>query len=101
MTADDLSAPLGQDGRPKRRRAFRISLPQTALAALGLFALIFAAWAMIADDPFGGEPVAIAPAALVATSPGNKPGQAGAELPQPAANGPSNSHDNPPADSLA
>src|SRR5712692_1681474 len=90
MTADDLSAPLGLDRGPKGWRAFRISLSQTAIAALGLIALIFAAWAMFGDDPFGGEPVAIAPASLVAGRPGNKPERAGAELPKPAANDPRN-----------
>jgi uncharacterized protein len=99
MTADDLSAPLGQDRRPKRRRAFGISVSQAAIAVLGFSALIFVAWAMVADDPFGGEPVAIAPAALV--SPGDKPEQAGADVPELAANGPPNSHDSPPTDSRA
>jgi hypothetical protein len=66
---------------------------------LGFSALIFAAWAMIADDPFGGEPVAVAPAALVAATPVSKPEQAGpADL---ATSDPRNSHDSPPVDSLA
>ncbi len=98
MTADDLSAPLGQDQRPKQRRAFRMSLSQTAIVSLSLLALVFAAWTMIADDPFGGEPTAIAPASLVASSPGNKPEQAGAAVPEPAANGPRNLQESPPAD---
>jgi uncharacterized protein len=101
MMTDDLSSPLGQGGSPKGRRAFRISFSQIAIAALSVFALVFAAWAVIADDPFGGEPVAVVPVTLVAASPGNKLEQAGADLPEPAANGPLNSHDSSPVDSLA
>jgi hypothetical protein len=101
MAADDLSAPLGQDQRPKRRRAFRMSFSRIVIAGLGLFALVFAAWTMIADDPFGGEPVAIVPASLVASSPGNTPDQAGTDVSEPGAGSPRNSHESSPADSPA
>jgi uncharacterized protein len=86
MTADDLSAPLGQDRRSKRRRAFPLSVLQTVVAALGLLALIFAAWALIADDPFGGEPVATAPA-LLATGSGSQSEPANADVAQAAGAG--------------
>ena len=58
-TADDLSAPLGQKTR-RRKRRFR--LPFTGLQALavllGLFLAAFAGFAMFNDNPLGGEPVA-------------------------------------------
>jgi polysaccharide deacetylase 2 family uncharacterized protein YibQ len=58
-TADELSAPLGQETRRKKRR-FR--LPFTAMQALavllGMFLVGFAGIALFTDNPFGGEPVA-------------------------------------------
>ncbi|MGJ5177791.1 divergent polysaccharide deacetylase family protein [Bradyrhizobium oligotrophicum] len=58
-TADELSAPLGQTEKRRRRR---IRLPFTALQALavllGLFLVVFAGFAMFGDNPLGGEPVA-------------------------------------------
>jgi hypothetical protein len=60
MTADDLSAPLGQ--RPaKRRRRLPISAPQAIVCALALFFAVFAVWAIVGDDPFGGEPMVAVP----------------------------------------
>ncbi len=57
-TADDLSAPLGQEP-VRRRRRFR--LPFTGIQALavllGLFLATFAGFALFHDDPLGGEPV--------------------------------------------
>ncbi|MBB4258014.1 MULTISPECIES: divergent polysaccharide deacetylase family protein [unclassified Bradyrhizobium] len=57
-TADDLSAPLGQD-KPRRKR--RLRLPFTAMQALavllGLFLLTFAGFAIFNRDPLGGEPM--------------------------------------------
>ncbi|MDA9508358.1 polysaccharide deacetylase [Bradyrhizobium sp. CCBAU 11386] len=57
-TADDLSAPLGQD-KPRRKR--RLRLPFTALKALavllGLFLVTFAGFAIFNKDPLGGEPM--------------------------------------------
>jgi hypothetical protein len=63
MTADDLSAPLGQQPK-KRRRAITIPVPQILVGALALFLGVFVLWAVVADDPFGGEPMAIVPANL-------------------------------------
>jgi polysaccharide deacetylase 2 family uncharacterized protein YibQ len=58
-TADDLSAPLGQEP-VRRRRRFR--LPFTGIQALavllGLFLATFAGFALFHDDPLGGEPMA-------------------------------------------
>jgi polysaccharide deacetylase 2 family uncharacterized protein YibQ len=57
-TADDLSAPLGQD-KPRRQR--RLRLPFTATQALavllGLFLVTFAGFAIFNKDPLGGEPI--------------------------------------------
>ncbi|MCK1738011.1 divergent polysaccharide deacetylase family protein [Bradyrhizobium sp. 138] len=65
-TADDLSAPLGQD-KPRRKR--RLRLPFTAMqllaVLLGLFLAAFAGFAILNKDPLGGEPmtrIAINPA---------------------------------------
>ncbi|WP_342736615.1 divergent polysaccharide deacetylase family protein [Bradyrhizobium sp. B117] len=58
-TADDLSAPLGQD-KPRRKR--RLRLPFTAMqllaVMLGLFLVTFAGFAIFNKDPLGGEPMA-------------------------------------------
>ncbi|MDE5445037.1 divergent polysaccharide deacetylase family protein [Bradyrhizobium sp. CSA207] len=57
-TADDLSAPLGQD-KPRRKR--RLRLPFTAMqllaVLLGLFLATFAGFAIFNKDPLGGEPM--------------------------------------------
>jgi uncharacterized protein len=58
-TADDLSAPLGQQ-TARRKRRFR--LPFTGMQALavvlGLILVAFAGFAIFGDNPLGGEPVA-------------------------------------------
>jgi uncharacterized protein len=58
QTADDLSAPLGQD-KPRRRR--RLRLPFTGMQALavllGLFLVTFAGFTIFHKDPLGGEPM--------------------------------------------
>lgn len=57
-TADDLSAPLGQD-KPRRKR--RLRLPFTAMqllaVMLGLILAAFAGFAIFNKDPLGGEPM--------------------------------------------
>jgi hypothetical protein len=63
MTANDLTAPLGQGPR-KRRRAVNIPAGQIIAVALGLFLGLFVLWAVVGRDPSGGEPVAVAPADL-------------------------------------
>jgi polysaccharide deacetylase 2 family uncharacterized protein YibQ len=73
MTTDDLSAPLGL-GKPRQgRRALPIKAPHAIVGALSLTVMTFAGWAMVADDPFGGEPVAVVPAALRADNAEAKP----------------------------
>jgi polysaccharide deacetylase 2 family uncharacterized protein YibQ len=68
MTADDLSAPLGQQPL-KRRRKYPIQIPLAIAAALAIFLGVFVLWVLVGDDPFGGEPmvtVAINPHAATA-----------------------------------
>jgi polysaccharide deacetylase 2 family uncharacterized protein YibQ len=57
-TADDLSAPLGQD-KPRRKRRLRLPFTATQVLAvvLGLFLVGFAGFAIFNKDPFGGEPM--------------------------------------------
>ena len=64
MTADDLSTPVGT-GKPKRR-AFRLPalVPRAIAGALAACLMIFALWVLLVDNPFGGEPVAVAPIEL-------------------------------------
>ena len=71
MTADDLSAPLGQQP-PKRRRKLPISLSQVIAAALLLFLGVFTVWAIVGDSPFGGEPVVAVPIDLHAMTAAKK-----------------------------
>jgi uncharacterized protein len=58
-TADDLSTPLGQTTR-RRKRHFRPPFTglQALAAMLGLFLAAFAGYAIFNDNPLGGEPVA-------------------------------------------
>jgi uncharacterized protein len=88
MTADDLSAPLGQGA--KRRRRFpgmvKRALPLTVGGALASFLGVFLLWAMLSDDPLGGEPMAAVPIDLHAAmapkkSPPPSPAEANAEMP--------------------
>jgi uncharacterized protein len=72
MTADELSAPLGQTPR-KRRRKFPVPIPHVIAGALALFLGIFVLWAIAGDDPFGGEPTATAPVDLRALTAAKKP----------------------------
>jgi polysaccharide deacetylase 2 family uncharacterized protein YibQ len=60
MTADDLSTPLGQHQK-KRRSTIPISVSQALGGALALFFAVFVLWAVISDNPFGGEPMVVVP----------------------------------------
>ena len=87
-TADDLSAPLGQQ-TARRKRRFR--LPFTGIQALavllGLFLAVFAGFAIFGDNPLGGEPVAriaLRPPATPA-DPGEKAALAPSGAAEPAA----------------
>lgn len=65
--ADDLNTPLGQGKTAKRSIALPALLPHALIGALGLCLVTFLLWAAAADDPMGGEPVA-----LVAVEPAAK-----------------------------
>jgi uncharacterized protein len=60
MTVDDLSKPLGQ-APPKRRRKFPVAIPHVVAGALTIFLGVFVLWAVVGDDPFGGEPTVAVP----------------------------------------
>ena len=60
MADDELSAPLGQNAKQKRRRfTMPIRVPHVIAGALSLFLVACAVWAVAVDDPLGGEPVAV------------------------------------------
>jgi hypothetical protein len=64
MAADDLSAPLGL-GTPRKRPH---ELPRVAASmlatVLSLFVVLLAGWAIVGDDRFGGDPIAVVPIEL-------------------------------------
>jgi uncharacterized protein len=73
MTADDLTAPLSR--RPKKRRKINLPITPLIIGTLALFLVVFVLWAIVADDPFGGEPMAVVPADIhVAAQPPGTPG---------------------------
>jgi polysaccharide deacetylase 2 family uncharacterized protein YibQ len=61
MTTDDINAPLGQGQKKKRRISIPVSTSQILGGALALFLAVFVLWATFGNNPFGGEPVAVAP----------------------------------------
>ncbi len=84
MAIDDLTAPLGREPK-KRRRAVKVPVPQIVAGALAAFLGLFVLWAVVADDPYGGEPMAVVPANLrLAAKPADIPA-----TPQPGAPTPS------------
>ena len=58
MEADDLTVPLGQSRKPRRRQEFQISGLQVFIAGLALLALILLARMVVLNEPIGGEAVA-------------------------------------------
>ena len=66
MTADDLTAPLRR--RLKPQSGLKIPVTPLIVGALALFLAVFVLWAIVADDPFGGEPVAVVRADLHAVA---------------------------------
>src|SRR5438105_3952359 len=83
MTTDDLSRPLGQ-GKLRPQRAMPVTVQHAIAVALSLSVLGFAGWVMLVDDPLGGEPLAVVPAALHADNADLNPGT---PTPQPGAMG--------------
>ena len=57
--ADDLTAPLGQEAKKRRRAVLPLFVPQAVAGVLGLSVAAFVLWAATAEDPFGGEPMAV------------------------------------------
>jgi polysaccharide deacetylase 2 family uncharacterized protein YibQ len=61
VAADDLTAPLGKNRPGKRRFALPIGTPHLLAGILGLPLMVFIGWAIVRDNPLGGEPIALAP----------------------------------------
>jgi polysaccharide deacetylase 2 family uncharacterized protein YibQ len=83
---DDLTVPLGRNAKKTRRFKWPFRPLQALASALALFVGSWTVWALVADNPLGGEPVAViavhpttpgkaGPATSVATL-SDKPGQA-------------------------
>lgn len=89
MTADDLTAPLSR--RPKKFSKIKIPVTPLIIGGLAVFLAIFVLWSIVADDPFGGEPMAAVRADMhVAARPPAMPGvtpSPSAEPQQPAQSG--------------
>jgi uncharacterized protein len=88
MTADDLSTPLGQHRQARRQRGFPVVLSYGAVGLLALFPAVFVLWAVVGEDPFGGEPKAAVPIDLRVAAGANKsdasagaPAGAGSQIP--------------------
>jgi polysaccharide deacetylase 2 family uncharacterized protein YibQ len=60
VATDDLDAPLGQDTKKQRRFRIPVAVPQVIAGLLGLFIATFAGWALVVNDPLGGEPMIVA-----------------------------------------
>jgi uncharacterized protein len=99
MTADDLTAPLSR--RPKKFSKIKIPVTPLIIGGLAAFLAVFVLWAIVADDPFGGEPMAAVRADMhVAARPPAMPGvtpSPSAEPHQPSQNVAAAQPGNPPA----
>jgi uncharacterized protein len=69
VATDDLYSPLGLSKKPARFRLPPVVLAAAA-GALGIGFGTFAIWVMVRNDPFGGEPMAVAKADLGAAEAG-------------------------------
>jgi polysaccharide deacetylase 2 family uncharacterized protein YibQ len=59
--ADELDTPLGQDTKKKPWRfKIPVAVPQVIAGLLGLCIMTFAGWAVVANNPLGGEPMIVA-----------------------------------------
>ena len=77
MPSDELNAPLGRDKEKQAAaRPRRFGAPQVLAGLLALSGLVVAGWAMLVNDPLGGEPVAVV---STKAKPGDKPVAAGSE----------------------
>jgi polysaccharide deacetylase 2 family uncharacterized protein YibQ len=60
VASDDLDAPLGKDTAGKAKPAVLALLPKAVAGLLAAAVLGFLVWVLLVDDPFGGEPTAVA-----------------------------------------
>src|SRR6202795_1330429 len=60
MPADDLNPPPRQRPR-KRRLSIPITTSQVMAGVLTLFLGVFVVWAVVGNNPFGGEPIVVVP----------------------------------------
>jgi polysaccharide deacetylase 2 family uncharacterized protein YibQ len=58
---DDLDRPLGQKTSPAAAPRLPVLFLRLGIGAVGAVALAAIAWITLIDDPFGGQPVAVAP----------------------------------------
>jgi polysaccharide deacetylase 2 family uncharacterized protein YibQ len=98
VAADDLSAPLGQDKPPRQWRVLPRAIPRATAGLLSLLVVAVAGWAMVADDPFGGEPFAVVSAGTPVAATGGKEVLARPPNGQPAKERANRSDGGPPPD---
>jgi uncharacterized protein len=72
MTADELSAPLGQNKKFRRRFELVLSMPQLLLGTLGLCVVAAGAWAVLEHSWSGGRPATPVPVNVAAPETGKK-----------------------------
>ena len=75
MADDDLDTPLGRKTQKRRRLRLPVSASQIMAGALALFVGTWTVWALVADNPLGGEPRAVVATSLRAAPPDAKPAQ--------------------------
>ena len=85
MATDDLNAPLGQGAKKKRRFTLPVKPSHLIAGVLTLVVLTFAGWALVVDDPLGGEPMAVIATAMPPVEPAPQPGAHKYDGPAPAA----------------
>jgi polysaccharide deacetylase 2 family uncharacterized protein YibQ len=73
--ADDLTAPLGKDKKPKGSLPIGSFITYALTAVLCLSLGTFIIWAAVIDDPLGGEPVAMVEVAPLAPGGGQQQAQ--------------------------
>jgi uncharacterized protein len=75
-STDDLSKPLGQSAKKKKRFVVPIPLVTQAIAGvLGLCVAVLAGWILLVDEPFGGEPMVVVSADTRASPQPKKSGE--------------------------
>jgi uncharacterized protein len=99
----DLNAPLGLDRKPAQRQPRLIAMRLSA-GLLGAVLTLFMVWALLGNDPLGGEPTAVVNAGLIASSRDAapaKPGAGGEASPSNATSRTLNSRGGPPGKETA